>query len=169
MTRVQHATTAPISCLDRVPSLGTVRVRLERMVLSLTDPPGRAQHINYLEPAGNPGIFGPDSVSWRVLSNPVTVFIGGITAVIFELAEPRVRSGVWDHTDFRRDPARRVRQMGLGALAFTYGLMRDVEALTARVRRLHDRVRGTTPDGQTYQANDPELLTWVYVTAGYGF
>jgi uncharacterized protein (DUF2236 family) len=41
------------------------------MVLSLTDPPGRAQHINYLEPAGNPGIFGPDSVSWRVLSNPV--------------------------------------------------------------------------------------------------
>ena len=34
---------------------------------------------------------------------------------------------------------------------------------------MHDRVRGTTPDGQAYQANDPELLTWVYVTAGYGF
>jgi hypothetical protein len=39
MTRVQHATTAPISGLDRVPFLGGARVRLERMVLSLTDPP----------------------------------------------------------------------------------------------------------------------------------
>jgi uncharacterized protein (DUF2236 family) len=112
MTRVQHATTAPISGLDRVPFLGAARVRLERMVLSLTDPPGRAQPINYLEPAGDPGIFGPDSVSWRVLSNPVTVFIGGVTAVLFELAEPRVRSGVWDHTDFRRDPVARMRRTG---------------------------------------------------------
>jgi uncharacterized protein (DUF2236 family) len=46
------------------------------MVLNLTDPPGRAQHIKYLEPAGKPGIFGPDSMSWRVLSSSVTVFIG---------------------------------------------------------------------------------------------
>src|ERR1700747_306793 len=101
MTRVQHATTAPISDLDWCPFLGAPRVRLERMVLSLTDPPGRAQHINYLEPAGNPGIFGPDSVSWRVLSNPVTVFIGGGTAALFELARARRRSGAWEHTDFR--------------------------------------------------------------------
>src|ERR1700746_4172889 len=104
MTRVQHATTAPISCLDWVPFLAAARVRLEGMVLSLTDPPERAQHINYLEPAGNPGIFGPDSVSWRVLSNPVTVFIGGVTAVLFALAEPRVRSRVWAHPDFRQHP-----------------------------------------------------------------
>ncbi len=59
MTRVQHATTAPISGLDRVPFLGAARVRLERMVLSLTDPPGHAQQINYLEPAGNPGTSVP--------------------------------------------------------------------------------------------------------------
>ena len=129
------------------------------MVLSLTDPPGRAQHINYLEPVGNPGIFGPDSVSWRVLSNPVTVFIGGVTAVLFELAEPRVRSGVWDHTDFRHDPVARMRRTGLAAMIFTYGSSRDVEAMSSRVRRMHDRVNGTTPDGQPYQANDPELLT----------
>ncbi len=63
MTRVQHATTAPISSLDRVPFPGAARVRPERMVLNPTDPRARAQHINYLEPAGKPGIFGPDSVS----------------------------------------------------------------------------------------------------------
>jgi uncharacterized protein (DUF2236 family) len=169
MAQDPHATVRPVGRLDRGPFLNAARRRLEKMLPNLTEPPPGVPPINYLEPAGDPGIFGPDSVTWRVLSNPASVFIGGITAVIFELAEPRVRSGVWDHTDFRRDPARRVRQTGLAAMAFTYGSMRDVEALTARVRRLHDRVRGTTPDGQAYQANDPELLTWVYVTAGYGF
>ena len=161
MAQDPHATVPPVGSLDRVPFLNAARRRLEKILPSLTESPSGVPPINYLEPAGDPGIFGPDSVTWRVLSNPASVFIGGITAVIFELAEPRVRSGVWDHTDFRRDPARRVRQTGLATMAFTYGSMRDVEALTARVRRLHDRVRGTTPDGQAYQANDPELLVGV--------
>jgi uncharacterized protein (DUF2236 family) len=76
---------------------------------------------------------------------------------------------VWDHTDFRHDPVARMRRTGLAAMIFTYGSSRDVEAMTSRVRRMHDRVNGTTPDGEPYQANDPELLTWVYATAGYGF
>src|SRR5580693_10101310 len=112
---------------------------LEKIITSRTEAPCGVPRINYLEPPGDPGIFGPASVTWRVLSNPASVFIGGITAVLLELAEPRVRSGVWDHTDFRRDPARRVRRTGLATMAFTYGSMRDVEAITARVRRLHDR------------------------------
>jgi uncharacterized protein (DUF2236 family) len=36
-----------------------------------------------------------------VLSNPASVFVGGVTAVLFELADPRVRSGVWDHVNLR--------------------------------------------------------------------
>jgi uncharacterized protein (DUF2236 family) len=142
---------------------------LERIVMSLSEAPGGAQHINYLEPVGDPGVFGPASVTWRVLSNPASVFIGGITAVLFELAEPSVRSGVWDHTDFRKNPVGRMRRTGLAAMVFTYGCRRDAEAAALRVRRLHESVKGITPDGQPYQANDPELLTWVYVTAGYGF
>jgi uncharacterized protein (DUF2236 family) len=133
-------------------------VRLEAIFMRLTEPPYCAQHINYLEPAGDPGIFGPTSVTWRVLSNPVSVFIGGVTAVLFELAEPSVRSGVWEHTSFRKDPIGRMQRTGLAAMAFTYGCRRDAEAATSRVRRLHERVKGITPDGQPYQANDPELL-----------
>lgn len=125
--------------------------------------------INYLEPPGDPGVFGPGSVTWRVLSNPASVFIGGVTAVLLELAEPRVRSAVWDHTDFRRNPVGRIGRTGLAAMVFTYGCRRDAEAAASRVRRLHERVKGITPDGQQYRADDPELLTWVYVTAGYGF
>jgi uncharacterized protein (DUF2236 family) len=154
---------------DRVAFPGAALAHLETICTSLTEPPSGTQGINYLEPAGDPGLFGPASVTWRVLSNPVSVFIGGITAVFLELAEPCVRSGVWDHTNFREDPVGRMRRTGLAAMVFTYGCRRDAEAATSRVRRLHERVKGVTPDGQPYRANDPELLTWVYVTAGYGF
>ena len=41
--------------------------------------------------------------------------------------------------------------------------------MIARVRRMHDRVAGTTPLGEPYCANDPELLNWVQGTAAYGF
>jgi uncharacterized protein (DUF2236 family) len=42
-----------------------------------------------------------------VFKNPLSLFIGGVTAVIMELAEPRVRTGVWEHTTFpcESDPA----------------------------------------------------------------
>ena len=158
MAQDPHATVPPVGSLDRVPFLNAARRRLEKMLPNLTEPPSGVPPINYLEPAGDPGIFGPDSVTWRVLSNPASVFIGGITAVIFELAEPRVRSGVWDHTDFRRDPARRVRQTGLATMAFTYGSMRDVEALTARVRRLHDRSGAPRPTVKPTRPTIPSFL-----------
>ena len=34
---------------------------------------------------------------------------------------------------------------------------------------MHDMVAGTTPSGEAYCANDPELLIWVESTAAYGF
>ena len=64
---------------NRVSFLDAALARLEGTVVSLTEPPCGSQRINYLEPAGDPGIFGPASVTWRVLSNPASVFIGGIT------------------------------------------------------------------------------------------
>ena len=154
--------------IDRLPLVGAARRELEESVRRLVDPPG-APAINYDEPAGDPGIFGPDSVAWRVHRNGGTMFIGGVAAVFLELAEPRVRSGVWDHTDFRTDPVGRMRRTGLAAMVTTYGATRDVEAVTARVRRMHDGVNGQTPDGRAYRANDPELLRWVHATAVYGF
>jgi uncharacterized protein (DUF2236 family) len=86
-----------------------------------------------------------------------------------ELAEPRVRTGVWEHTTFRVDPIRRLQRTGLAAMMTIYGARRTAEAMIARVRRMHDRVTGSTPTGKTYRANDPELLNWVQGTAAFGF
>lgn len=50
-----------------------------------------------------------------------------------------------------------------------YGARSTAEAMIARVRRMHDMDAGTTPLGEAYCANDPELLNWVQGTAAYGF
>ena len=154
--------------VDGLPLVGAARRELDAAVRRLSEPAGMPT-IRYEEPAGDPGIFGPDSMAWRVNRNGGTLFIGGIAAVLLELAEPRVRSGVWDHTDFRVDPVGRMQRTGMAAMVTTYGATRDVEAVTARVRRMHERISGSTPEGRAYRASDPELLRWVHATAVYGF
>lgn len=123
----------------------------------------------FVEPAGERALVPPDSVSWRIFKNPVTLFVGGVAAVILELAEPAVRTGVWEHTDFRRDPMRRLERTGLAAMVTIYAARSVAEPMIARVVRLHDKVEGVTPAGEAYCANDPKLLRWVQATAAFGF
>ena len=120
-------------------------------------------------PVGEAALVPADSVSWRVFKTPLSLFIGGVAAVIMELAEPRVRTGVWEHTTFRVDPVRRLRRTGLAAMITVYAARGKAEAMIARVRQIHDRIAGLPPAGEAYHANDPELLNWVQGTAAYGF
>jgi uncharacterized protein (DUF2236 family) len=56
--------------------------------------PGDRSSVDFSRPTGEAALVSPDSVSWRVFKNPLSLFIGGVTAVVMELAEPRVRTGV---------------------------------------------------------------------------
>ncbi len=131
---------------------------------------GAGSHaVDFTRPAGEAALAGPDSVSWRIFRNPLALFIGGITAVILELAEPRVRSGVWEHTSFRSDPLTRMRRTGYAAMVTVYAARSVAEEMIAGVNRMHARIEGTTPDGTPYRADDPGLLRWVHATALFGF
>jgi len=130
-------------------------------------PPGMA--FDFSRPPGEPALTPADGVSWRVFANPVGLFVGGIAAVLLELAEPSVRSGVWDHTGFRVDPVTRLRRTGFAAMMTVYGPRSAAEDMIARVTRMHGRVRGETPAGLPYRADDPRLLDWVHATATFGF
>ncbi len=125
--------------------------------------------FDFAAPSGEPALSGPDSVSWRIFKNPVTLFIGGVAAVILELAEPRVRTGVWENTSFRSDPVGRLKRTGLAAMATVYGPRSAAVEMIARVNAIHARIAGETPAGVAFRADDPELLTWVQATAAYGF
>src|SRR5256714_9440827 len=130
--------------------------------------PGNRSCIDFSRPAGEAALVSPDSVSWCVFKNPLSLFIGGVTAVIMELAEPRVRTGIWEHTTFRLDPIRRLRRTGLAAMVTIYGARSTAEPMIARIRRMHEMVAGTTVSGEAYRANDSGLLNWVQGTAAYG-
>ena len=145
-----------------------LQTALEAAARALLDV-GDQSPADFLLPAGEAALVPPDSVSWRVFKNPLSLLIGGVAAVIMELAEPRVRTGVWEHTTFRIDPLRRLLRTGLAAMVTIYGARSTAEAMIAGVRRMHDRVVGSTPAGKAYRANDPELLNWVQGTAAYGF
>lgn len=120
-------------------------------------------------PLGEGALLSPDSVSWQIFRNPVTMFIGGIAAVLMELGEPRVRSAVWQHSSFRNDPAGRLRRTGFAAMVTVYAARSVMVDFTARIRRMHAGVVGETPDGQAYRASDPALLRWVQGTAAFAF
>lgn len=153
---------------NRLPFEGLLVRHLDKASRALLLPDD-GQAVDFSAPAGEPALAPPDSVSWRVFKNPVALFIGGVTAVILELAEPRVRTGVWRHSGFRKDPVRRLRRTGLAAMVTVYGARSTAETMIAGVRRMHERVRGVTPAGEAYYANSPELLAWVQATAGFGF
>lgn len=120
-------------------------------------------------PAGEPALVSADSVSWCIFKNPVALFIGGISAVLLELAHPSVRSGVWEHTNFRTCPRQRIQRTGFAAMVTVYAPRSRAETMIAAVGARHREIRGVTPSGVPYRADDPELLTWVHATAAYGF
>lgn len=137
-------------------------------VRELMQPPA-GMAFDFSQPAGEPALMPAGGVSWRVFANPVALFVGGVTAVLLELAEPSVRSGVWDHSGFQGDPVGRLRRTGFAAMMTVYGPRSATEQMIARVVRMHEHVQGGTPAGVAYRANDPRLLDWVHATATFGF
>lgn len=153
--------------LSPLPLPGPLSRRLDLFALKLSQPKGMT--FDFSTPQGEPALVPADSVSWQVFKNPVTVFIGGIAAVLLELAEPHVRDGVWQHSSFRTDALTRMQRTGLAAMITVYGAASRAEAMIEGVNRRHGSVTGLTAEGKPYRADDPILLDWVQATAAFGF
>lgn len=111
----------------------------------------------------------PGSVAWRIYKNQIALAIGGVAAVLMEFADPRIRSGVWDHSIYPVDPIGRSQRTGHAAMIGVYGPADAARRVIAGVGRMHAKVSGQTPGGIAYAATDPELVDWVSATAAYGF
>lgn len=125
--------------------------------------------IDYDQPPGDPGLFGPDSVTWRVHADFAGMLSGGLCALMLQALHPRVLAGVHDHSNFREDLVGRLRRTTAFVAGTTYASAGQARALIERVRRIHAQVQGQLPDGRRYAADEPELLAWVHVTEAYGF
>lgn len=116
------------------------------------------------------GLFGPDSMFWRVGRENI-LLMGGPAAALLQMAHPLVAAGVSDHSDFDRDP--------IGRFKRTFGIVYRIvfadadEAILAAAAayHIHKAVRGKLPEhigghpaGSPYYANRSDLLLWVHAT-----
>lgn len=144
-----------------------LRRRLADAVTRLTSDAG--QRIDYSAPPGDPGLFGPESVCWRVHADFTSMLTGGIAALLMQTLHPLALAGIWDHSRFREDLAGRLARTATFISGTTFGPRADALALIEKVRRIHRQVRGVALDGRAYAADDPELLRWVHVAETSSF
>jgi uncharacterized protein (DUF2236 family) len=114
-----------------------------------------------LDHLGDPGLLGPDSVSWAVIGDS-TAFVGGIRALLIQTAHPEVVAGVDQHSTYRSDPLGRLTRTSLYVTETTYGSCPEVEAAVATVRQAHVPVRGRSERDRAYSAATPRMAAWVH-------
>jgi uncharacterized protein (DUF2236 family) len=118
-----------------------------------------AQHAEIWRPGER--WFDERDAIWRVHGD-TSMFIGGVRALLLQALHPVALHAVVEHAGFRRDFWGRFQRTSKYIALTTYGTVPDAERAIATVRAIHGRVRGTTPDGRPYSADDPHLLMWVH-------
>ncbi|MDQ1042988.1 oxygenase MpaB family protein [Streptomyces sp. V4I2] len=112
--------------------------------------------------AGDPGLFGPDSVTWQVHSDPM-MWVAGVRALYLQALHPRAVRGVTQNSDFGNDAWGRLFRTATFVGTTTYGTTEAAENAGARVRKIHSKLGATDPDtGERYGVDEPELLLWVH-------
>ena len=108
------------------------------------------------------GFFGPGSVTWR-LSTDLSGPVAGLRSLMIQALHPLAMAGVDQHSDWRSDPVGRLAATSSYLTTVSVGDKSTAERVSARVRRIHEHVRGVDPvTGQPYAAGDPALLLWVH-------
>lgn len=157
-------TSAPLSARLLRPVSNGLRNRIVHVIRPSTE-----FGVDYGRPLGDPGLFGPDSATWKLHAEFPGMMAGGLCALMLQTLHPRALAGVWDHSSFADDALERLRRTTLFVGATSFAPRADAERLIEHVDRIHARVYGTTADGRRYSARDPELLTWVHSTQVFGF
>ncbi|MFE9252589.1 oxygenase MpaB family protein [Streptomyces sp. NPDC007088] len=112
--------------------------------------------------APDPGLFGPDTVTWHLHADPM-MWIAGVRALYFQALHPRTLRGVTQNSDFREDAWGRLVRTARFVAATTYAPTEDAEKTAAHVRRVHRALGATDPGtGERYGVDEPALLLWVH-------
>ena len=120
-------------------------------------------------PPSDDAYFAKDTPIRMVHADVVSMMVGGMAALLLQMLHPHALRGVLDFSNFRADMHGRLRRTARFIAVTTYGHRDDADAAMERVNRIHQKVRGTLPDGTPYSATDPRVLAWVHVTEALMF
>ncbi len=106
--------------------------------------------LNIADPRG---LFSPETVTWKIHSDPAMA-VGGIRALLQQALHPVAMDGVAKNSNFREDAWGRLQRTGDYVSTITFGESAKAHALAARVRKIHTSLG----------LDDPHLLLWVHIS-----
>lgn len=94
-------------------------------------------------PGDDYGLFGPGSVTWRIMGEPVLI-VGGIRALLLQALHPQAMWGTAQNSQLMNPNAawRRLARTVEFVRVRTYGTTEEAERAGRRVRRMHARMTG---------------------------
>lgn len=116
------------------------------------------------------GIFGADSVTWRI-SRESALFLGAGRAALLQLAHPWVAVALEQHSTVMQKPIKRFHNTFRVVFTMIFGTAEQAFHASRSLYRLHTRITGDLPDavagyakGSRYEALQVPALRWVYAT-----
>jgi uncharacterized protein (DUF2236 family) len=116
------------------------------------------------------GVFGPESVSWKI-NRESAVFLGAGRAALLQLAHPWVAAALEEHSNLLHDPIARFHNTFRIVYAMIFGTLGQALAAARHLYTLHTRIEGEMREdaagysrGSRYRANETAALRWVYAT-----
>jgi uncharacterized protein (DUF2236 family) len=116
------------------------------------------------------GVFGPESMLWRV-NREAIAFLGGGRAALLQLAHPYVAHAIEQHSRTKTDLFGRFVRTFDNVFSLVFGDLDTALASARRVHALHATVTGEIDEdvgpfvhGHVYEANTIPALLWVQAT-----
>ena len=110
------------------------------------------------------GLFGPDSVTWRIMNSRI-MWVAVLRALYLQALHPRVIRGTLQNAATITEPVdawARLRRTRTFIETRTFGTTAEAERAGRRVRKIHEPLTGTDPDGTRFRVDEPDLLLWVH-------
>ena len=139
-----------------------LRERLGEALFRVTAGPEGPKHRDRIHGKPGPRWFEPDSPI-AVVHGDAAMYVGGLRALLLQTLHPAAMTAVSEHSNFRTDMLGRLANTSRFLAVTTFGHEDDARTAVEAVRRIHERITGTLPDGTPYDASDPHLLGWVHV------
>ncbi|MEO8898957.1 MAG: oxygenase MpaB family protein [Candidatus Dormibacter sp.] len=149
-----------------------IPTRADLTALLLRPMPYAKRPIPIADTDPDPGLFGPGSVTWEVMAEPL-LMLGAGRALLMQAAHPLVAEGAIDHSSYATEPFARFQRTVEWVTVVCFGTTAEARRASRGVNRLHVPVQGSlrrdhaTPQvrgGAKYSGRDPELLLWVHAT-----
>jgi uncharacterized protein (DUF2236 family) len=113
------------------------------------------------EQASHWGLFGPETITWRVHSDPL-FGLATLRSLAMQVLHPQGLANVFATAARVDDPWDRLtwaqRQLGV----VTFGNGAEAAMMGARLRAVLTQVNGVTAAGEEFRGDDPELLLWMH-------